>query len=52
MHGDGYAVFSGTVSLENNGGFASVRVQARSAADLSEFKDCQCAFLATEKRTA
>jgi NADH dehydrogenase [ubiquinone] 1 alpha subcomplex assembly factor 1 len=38
MHGDGYAVFSGTVSLENNGGFASVRVQARSAADLSEFK--------------
>lgn len=38
MHNDGYAVFSGTLSLENNGGFASVRVQTRSAADLSEFK--------------
>ncbi len=37
MHEDGYAVFSGTVSLENNGGFASVRAQTRSAADLSDF---------------
>ncbi len=38
MHTDGYAVFSGTLSLENNGGFASVRAQTRSAADLSDFK--------------
>ncbi len=35
---DGYALFSGTVSLENNGGFASVRTQARAPADLSDFK--------------
>ncbi len=38
MHSDGYAVFSGTVSLRNNGGFASVRTQARNPADLSDFK--------------
>lgn len=38
MHDDGYAIFSGTLSLENNGGFASVRAQTRSAADLSDFK--------------
>lgn len=35
---DGFAVFSGTVSLENNGGFASVRTQARNPADLSSFE--------------
>jgi NADH dehydrogenase [ubiquinone] 1 alpha subcomplex assembly factor 1 len=38
MHSDGYAVFSGTVSLRNNGGFASVRTQARNPADLSDFE--------------
>jgi len=38
MDKDGFAVFSGTVSLENNGGFASMRTQARSPADLSEFE--------------
>jgi len=37
MHDDGYAIFSGTVSLENNGGFASVRTQAQSPVDLSAF---------------
>jgi monofunctional biosynthetic peptidoglycan transglycosylase len=35
---EGYAVFSGTVSLENNGGFASVRTQSRTPVDLSQFK--------------
>lgn len=35
---DGYALFSGTVSLENNGGFASVRTRARGPADLSDFE--------------
>ena len=38
MQNDGYALFSGTVSLENNGGFASVRTQAQSPVDLSEFE--------------
>ncbi len=38
MHDDGYALFSGTVSLENNGGFASVRNRAQSPVDLSGFK--------------
>ena len=38
MHEDGYVVFSGSVSLENNGGFASVRAQSRQTADLSTFK--------------
>ena len=38
MDAEGFAVFSGTVSLENNGGFASMRTQARSPADLSDFK--------------
>ena len=37
MHEDGYAEFSGTVSLENNGGFASVRTRAQSPVDLSDF---------------
>lgn len=35
---NGYALFSGTVSLENNGGFASVRTQADAPADLSDFE--------------
>lgn len=35
---EGFALFSGTVSLENNGGFASVRTQANAPADLSDFK--------------
>lgn len=34
----GYALFSGTVSLENNGGFASVRTQANTPADMSDFE--------------
>lgn len=34
---DGFALFSGTVSLKNNGGFASVRTQATAPADLSDF---------------
>lgn len=38
MKDDGFALFSGTVSLENNGGFASVRTQATAPADLSDFK--------------
>ena len=38
LHEDGYALFSGTVSLENNGGFASVRTQAQRPADLSDFE--------------
>lgn len=38
LHEDGFALFSGTVSLENNGGFASVRTQARTPADLSGFE--------------
>jgi len=37
MHEDGYAVFSGVLSLENNGGFASVRALSRQASDLSDF---------------
>ena len=37
LHDDGYALFSGSVSLENNGGFASVRTQATAPADLSDF---------------
>jgi NADH dehydrogenase [ubiquinone] 1 alpha subcomplex assembly factor 1 len=36
-HADGYAVFKGIVSLRNNGGFASMRTQARNSADLSDF---------------
>ena len=38
LNDGGFAVFSGTVSLENNGGFASVRNQARDPADLSDFE--------------
>ncbi|MCC5908326.1 MAG: CIA30 family protein, partial [Balneolaceae bacterium] len=38
MHEDGYALFSGTVSLENNGGFASVRTRAQAPVDLSGFE--------------
>lgn len=38
LHDDGYARFSGTLSLENNGGFASVRTQAQTPVDLSEFE--------------
>lgn len=38
LHDDGYALFSGSVSLENNGGFASVRTLARSPADFSGFE--------------
>ncbi|MCC5913318.1 MAG: CIA30 family protein [Balneolaceae bacterium] len=38
LHEDGYALFSGTVSLENNGGFASVRARAQAPADLSDFQ--------------
>jgi NADH dehydrogenase [ubiquinone] 1 alpha subcomplex assembly factor 1 len=38
MHTEGFAVFSGTVSLQNNGGFASMRTQARNPADLSNFE--------------
>ena len=38
LYEDGYALFSGTVSLENNGGFASVRTQAQSPVDLSGFE--------------
>jgi len=37
LHQEGYALFSGTVSLENNGGFASVRTQAQTPVDLSDF---------------
>jgi NADH dehydrogenase [ubiquinone] 1 alpha subcomplex assembly factor 1 len=37
MDEDGYAVFSGVLSLDNNGGFASVRALSRQAADLSDF---------------
>ncbi len=38
LHDDGYAIFSGTVSLENNGGFASVRARSNAPADLSGFE--------------
>ncbi len=38
LHDDGYAIFSGTVSLENNGGFASVRARSATPADLSGFE--------------
>jgi len=38
LHEEGYALFTGTVSLENNGGFASVRTQAQSPVDLSDFE--------------
>ena len=38
LHEDGYALFSGTVSLENNGGFASVRTRAQAPMDLSDFE--------------
>lgn len=38
LQDEGYALFSGTVSLENNGGFASVRTRARGPADLSDFE--------------
>jgi monofunctional biosynthetic peptidoglycan transglycosylase len=37
MHADGFAVFSGNVSLRNNGGFASMRTQARAPANLSDY---------------
>jgi|GEM_PF-403785 len=37
-HADGFAVFSGTVSLRNNGGFASMRAQAQQPADLSGYE--------------
>ena len=37
LHGDGYAQFTGTVSLENNGGFASVRTRAQRPVNLSGF---------------
>ena len=37
LHEEGYAQFSGTVSLENNGGFASVRTRAQTPMDLSDF---------------
>jgi hypothetical protein len=37
MHNDGFAEFKGTVSLRNNGGFASIRTQARNPIDLSGF---------------
>ena len=37
-HEDGYAQFSGTVSLENNGGFASVRARTQRPMDLSDFE--------------
>lgn len=37
-HEEGYVVFSGTVSLENYGGFASVRTQTRTPVNLSQFK--------------
>lgn len=33
----GHAVFEGVVSLENNGGFASIRTRASQPVDLSEF---------------
>ncbi len=38
LHPDGYALFRGTVSLENNGGFASVRTRAQTPVDLSGFE--------------
>ena len=38
LNDEGFALFSGTVSLENNGGFASVRTQATAPADLSDFE--------------
>jgi NADH dehydrogenase [ubiquinone] 1 alpha subcomplex assembly factor 1 len=38
LHPDGYALFRGTVSLENNGGFASVRTRAQTPVDLSDFE--------------
>lgn len=34
---EGYVVFSGILSLENNGGFASVRTQSRTPVNLSRF---------------
>lgn len=37
-HSEGFAVFSGSVSLRNNGGFASMRTQAQRSADLSGFE--------------
>jgi len=37
LHEDGYAVFRGTVSLENNGGFASIRTRAQTSVDLAGF---------------
>ena len=37
MSDEGHAVFEGNVSLENNGGFASVRTRASAAVDLSGF---------------
>ena len=36
LDGNGYAIFSGNVSLENNGGFASVRTQIENM-DLSDY---------------
>jgi hypothetical protein len=38
LHDEGYAIFSGIVSLENNGGFASVRARSAAPADLSGFE--------------
>ncbi len=35
---NGHAVFEGSVSLENNGGFASVRTRASGPVDLSDFR--------------
>jgi len=49
MHHDGYAVFSGIVSLRNNGGFASVRAQAQNPADLSDFKGLSVRILGDGK---
>jgi monofunctional biosynthetic peptidoglycan transglycosylase len=37
-HEDGYALFRGSVSLENNGGFASVRARTQRPMDLSDFE--------------
>ena len=49
MNRDGFAVFSGIVSLRNNGGFASVRAQAQNPANLSDFKGMSVRILGDGK---
>lgn len=49
MNRDGFAIFSGIVSLRNNGGFASVRAQAQNPANLSDFKGMSVRILGDGK---